>query len=245
MAKLGVNVDHIANIRQARRAVEPDPVTAALIAELAGAEGITVHLRADRRHIQDEDVRILRRLVKTKLNLEMAATDEMIGIACEVRPDTVTLVPEGPNEVTTEGGLNVLSAREHLLKSIAKLHQAGVETGIFIDPDEKQVKASYDCGAKFIEIHTGIYAAAAGPQQRDEELDKIVDTACQAREMGLVVNAGHDLNYRNVVPIAAIGCMNELNIGHSIIARAAFVGLEEAVRQMIVLIEKGEALGCD
>ncbi|MBI5789461.1 MAG: pyridoxine 5'-phosphate synthase [Candidatus Schekmanbacteria bacterium] len=238
MSKLGVNVDHIANIRQSRKAIEPDPVTAALIAEMAGAESITVHLRSDRRHIQDEDVRLLRRMVKTKLNLEMAATEEMVKIACEIKPDTVTLVPEKPQEVTTEGGLNILAAQDELERVCAALKSAGVSPGIFIDPDSRQVRAAQACRADFIEFHTGIYAAAKQSSRQAEELNKIVQAGQATGEMGLVVNAGHDLNYRNVQPIAAIPFMNELNIGHSIIARAAFVGIERAVRQMADLIKE-------
>ncbi len=244
MATLGVNVDHIANIRQARLAAEPDPVLAALLAEMAGAEGITVHLRSDRRHIQDEDVRLLRRQVKTKLNLEMSSAAEMVRIACEIKPDYVTLVPEKPEELTTEGGLDVLGEQEYIEEVVGKLNEAGIEVSVFIDPDERQVRAVRACGAQLIEIHTGIYAAAPNADQRQIELDKISQSACQARELGLGVNAGHDLDYRNVMPIAAIACMRELNIGHSIIARAAFVGIEEAVRQMLTLIKEGEALAC-
>ncbi len=244
MATLGVNVDHIANIRQARRAAEPDPVTAALLAELAGAEGITVHLRSDRRHIQEEDVRLLRRLVKTRLNLERAATPEMLRIACEIKPDCVTLVPERPEELTTEGGLDVAGKQKSLKKAISRLTLAGIETSVFINPDERQVKAARACGAQLIEIHTGIYAAA-NAQRQEEELEKVVQAVCQALDLNLGVNAGHDLNYRNVIPIAAIPCINELNIGHSIVARAAFVGIEQAVYQMLALIKEGEALSCD
>lgn len=237
MVKLGVNVDHIANIRQARKATEPDPVTAALLAELAGAEGITVHLRSDRRHIQDEDVRLLRKLIKTRLNLEMAATDEMVKIACEIKPDCVTLVPEKPDEVTTEGGLNILPVKDRIKEVVGVLDSAGIECSIFLDPNEDQVRVAKDCGAQYIEIHTGIYAAAKKTEQREKELEKIINTAYIAQELGLIVNAGHDLNYRNVIPVASIPGMNELNIGHSIIAKAAFVGIEDAVYQMVCLVK--------
>ena len=246
MASLGVNVDHIANIRQARLAREPDPVTAALVAELAGATGITVHLRSDRRHIQDDDVRLLRKLVKTKLNLEMAISEQMLQIACEIKPDYVTLVPERPAELTTEGGLDVAAARRRVKNAVKRLNLAGIQVSLFINPEERQVRAARDCGAQFVEIHTGIYAAAKREQEVERELERIIQAACLAQELEVGVNAGHDLNYRNVGPIAAIGCMNELNIGHSIVARAAFVGIEQAVREMVRLIrEAGSSNRCD
>lgn len=236
MASLGVNVDHVANIRQARQAVEPDPVTAAQICELAGAHGITVHLRSDRRHIQDRDLRLLRQVVKTRLNLEMASTREMLGIALEVLPDQVTLVPEQPGEVTTEGGLDIISNESSITRSVGKLKSAKIDVSLFIDPDIGQVEASARTGAGWIEIHTGIYAAARGEENVKRELEKVRVALDRGRELGLRVNAGHDLHYRNTAPVAALGGIEELNIGHSIIARAVFTGLEKAVREMAQII---------
>jgi pyridoxine 5-phosphate synthase len=236
LIKLGVNVDHVANIRQARKALEPDPVTAAMLAELAGAHCITVHLRADRRHIQERDLELLRSQVKTKLNLEMSATPEMIAIAGRIKPDMITLVPERPEEVTTEGGLNVSAQKSLLQKAIGQLQAVGIRMGIFIDPDQDQAQAAKEVGAEYIEIHTGLYAGAKGEQQQ-RELQKIIDTAKQAAELGLAVNAGHDLTYDNVTPIAAIPQIAELNIGHNIVARAVMVGMERAVSQMLDLIQ--------
>lgn len=236
MATLGVNVDHVANIRQARSADEPDPVTAAEICELAGADGITVHLRSDRRHIQDRDLKLLRQVVKTSLNLEMASTDEMLAIALEVKPDQVTLVPEQPGEVTTEGGLDIVSHEASITPFVEKLKGAGIDVSLFIDPDIPQVEASARTGAGWIEIHTGIYAAARGKEDIDRELEKVNAALKRGRELGLRVNAGHDLNYRNTAPIAALEGIEELNIGHSIVARAVFTGLERAVREMAQII---------
>jgi len=234
-----VNVDHIANIRQARRAEEPDPVTAALVAELAGASCITVHLRGDRRHIQERDLELLRRTVKTKLNLEMAPTAEMTEIAERIRPDMVTLVPERPEEITTEGGLDVVSRQAEVKEVVRRLAQAGVQVGIFIDPDAAQAEVAHEVEAVHVEIHTGIYAKAY--PRYETELEKIRFVAQQAAALGLEVNAGHDLNYRNVGPVAAIPQIKELNIGHSIVARAVFVGIEQAVREMLAAIDKGAA----
>lgn len=236
MASLGVNVDHVANIRQARRAVEPDPVPAAEICELAGAHGITVHLRSDRRHIQDRDLRLLRQVVKTRLNMEMASTDEMLGIALDLVPDQVTLVPEQPGEVTTEGGLDIVSNVASVTRSVERLKSAGIDVSLFIDPDISQIEASARTGAGWIEIHTGIYAAARGEENIRRELEKIRAALKRGRELGLRVNAGHDLHYRNTAPVAALEGMEELNIGHSIIARAVFTGLEQAVREMARII---------
>jgi pyridoxine 5-phosphate synthase len=236
LVSLGVNVDHVANIRQARKAIEPDPVTAALLAELAGAHCITVHLRSDRRHIQARDLELLRKQVKTKLNLEMADTEEMIAIAGRIKPDMVTLVPERPEEVTTEGGLNVVSQQTLLKGAIARLQDFDIKVGIFIDPDPVQVEAAAACCAQYIEIHTGLYAAAKGEKQK-AELQKIVEVAEKAAALGLGVNAGHDLTYTNVTPIAAIPQIEELNIGHNIIARAVLVGMERAVLQMLEVIQ--------
>jgi pyridoxine 5-phosphate synthase len=235
--RLSVNIDHIATIRQARRGVEPDPIAAAVLAELAGADGIIVHLREDRRHIQDRDLRIARQTVRTKLNLEMAATDEMQRIALEVRPDIVTLVPEKREELTTEGGLEVF-ARVETIKSFAgRLQETGIPVSLFIDPDEQQIAAAKKAGAAWVEIHTGAYANAERGKERNAELGKIVEAAELAASLGLRVGAGHGLNYRNVKAIARIPEIEELNIGHSIISRASLVGIERAVREMIGLLQ--------
>ncbi len=233
MPRLSVNIDHIATIRQARRGVEPDPVAAAVLAELAGAHGIIAHLREDRRHIQDRDVRLLREVVQTKLNLEMAATDEMQRIALEVRPDLATLVPEKREELTTEGGLEVASRVDFIRAFIGRLQQEGIVVSLFIDPDEKQIAAAKKAGADWVEIHTGAYANAKSEKDRERELLKIVEAATLAGSLGLSVGAGHGLNYVNVRKVARMAEVEELNIGHSIIARAAFVGMEKAVSEMI------------
>ncbi len=237
MARLGVNVDHVATIRQARGGHEPDPVTAAAIAELAGADGITVHLREDRRHIQDRDVMVLCRTVQTRLNLEMALTDEMVGIALDVVPHSVTLVPEKRQELTTEGGLNVVKSKDLLVRQIEALKQAGIIVSLFVDPDLEQVKASAQVKADYVEIHTGTYCEAQGIEQ-GVELNKIAETIHMARELGLGINAGHGLNYRNILPILALGGVEEYNIGHSIISRAVLVGMDRAVREMADLIHR-------
>lgn len=238
-ARLGVNVDHVATVRQARGTAEPDPVTAAALAELAGAEGITVHLREDRRHIQDRDVAVLRRTVKTHLNLEMAATDEMVGIALKVRPDAVTLVPEKRQELTTEGGLDVLLNREPLKKQITLLQQGGISVSLFVDPDAEQIKTSHRLGAEFIEIHTGLYCDAETAEARRQELAKIEQAIRLAQKLGLGINAGHGLNYTNIQPVVALGGIKEFNIGHSIVSRAVLVGMERAVREMVALVRGG------
>jgi len=235
MAKLGVNVDHIATIRQARGGAEPDPVSAAAIAELAGADGITVHLREDRRHIQDRDVMILRRTVQTHLNLEMAATDEMVAIAMKVGPDYVTLVPEKRQELTTEGGLDVAKHVQTLTKQVELLHQAGIAVSLFVDPDLEQLKASARVKADSIEIHTGSYCEAKGREQT-AELAKIEEAIKAGRKLGLLVNAGHGLNYQNIRAVLALGGVEEYNIGHSIISRAVLVGLDRAVGEMADLV---------
>ena len=235
MAKLGVNVDHIATIRQARGGSEPDPVTAAAMAELAGADGITVHLREDRRHIQDRDVMLLRRTVKTHLNLEMAATDEMVAIAMKVVPDYVTLVPEKRQELTTEGGLDVVKHKQKLINQIDLLHQAGITVSLFVDPDLEQLKASTRVKADCVELHTGTYCDAKGTVEA-VELAKIEEAIKAGRKLGLVVNAGHGLNYQNIRPVLTLGGVAEYNIGHSIISRAVFVGIERAVREMAELV---------
>ncbi len=238
MALLCVNVDHIATIRQARRAREPDPAQAAVLAELAGASGITAHLREDRRHIQDRDVEVLRRLVKTKLNLEMAATEEMVRLALALKPDMATLVPERRQELTTEGGLDVRGQVETIGKAVHALQEGGILVSLFVDPDQDQVSAAARADADLIELHTGAYAEAGDRRAQQGEMARLIKAATLARELGLRVNAGHGLNYLNVGPVAAIPEVEELNIGHSIIARAALVGIERAVREMLVAMDK-------
>ncbi len=237
MPTLGVNIDHIATIRQARRTVEPDPVAAAVLAELAGADGITVHLREDRRHIQDRDVRLLRQTVRTHLNLEMAATDDMVAIALEVKPDYVTLVPERREEVTTEGGLDVAGQVDRLKTVVAQLQDAGIPVSLFIDAKATQIEASAQVQAQFIELHTGPYAEAHRGGDRHRELAILTQGTQHALNLGLRVNAGHGLTYWNTYPVACIAGMEELNIGHSIISRAALVGLERAVQDMKQIIQ--------
>ena len=235
MATLGVNIDHIANVRQARKTVEPDPVQFAFLAELGGADSITVHLREDRRHIQDRDVFLLKDTIQTKLNLEMAATEEMLEISKKLLPNYVTLVPEKREEVTTEGGLDVRNNDKYLKDFITSLKNSNIEVSAFIDPVKEQINSSKELGFDFIELHTGKYANLKG-QAQYIELQKIIESTYYAIDLGLVVNAGHGLNYQNVENIASINNMNELNIGHSIVARALAVGLEKAVRDMKTLI---------
>jgi len=239
-ARLGVNIDHVATIRQARGGVEPDPVAAAVIAELAGADGITVHLREDRRHIQDRDVRILREILQTPLNLEMAATSEMVDIACRTRPYCVTLVPEKRQELTTEGGLDVVGQAESLGTSIAQLQQAGIKVSLFVDPDPAQIERVAALKAEAIEIHTGTYCNATSAQSRHTELEEIAAAISLGHASGLQVNAGHGLNYQNVQAIVALGGIAEYNIGHSIVSRAVLVGMERAVREMKALLQLPE-----
>jgi pyridoxine 5-phosphate synthase len=234
--RLAVNIDHIATIREARKAREPEPATAAVLAELAGAQGITVHLRGDRRHIKERDVELLRQVVSTKLNIEMAATAEMTSIAARIRPDQVTLVPERPHELTTQGGLDVISNRAAVSGAVAALRAAGIRVSIFIDADTAQVAASRDVGADAVEINTGGYSDAS-PADRPARLGAVQKAASTAVAQGLEVLAGHGLTYVNIRPIAAVSEIVELNIGHSIVARAALVGLERAVREMIALLE--------
>ena len=229
---LGVNIDHVATLRQARRGTSPDPVTAAAIAELAGARQITLHLREDRRHIQDRDVHLMRQTIQTEMNLEMAANPEIVKIAFEVRPDTSTLVPERREELTTEGGLDVLGQQENLKKVVASLLDADIRVSLFIAPDIDQIRASHRIGAPRIELHTGRYADAKTAKEREDELNRIIDGAKLARKLGMSVAAGHGLDYMNVQAIARIDEIDELNIGHSIISRAVFVGLDRAVREM-------------
>jgi pyridoxine 5-phosphate synthase len=229
---LGVNIDHIATLRQARRTVEPDPVAAAAIAELAGADGITCHLREDRRHIQDRDVQILRQTVRTRLNLEMAATQEMVDLALAIKPDYVTLVPERREEVTTEGGLDVASQLGVYTYVVAQLQSASIPVSLFIDADPTQLEAAASTSAQFIELHTGTYADAKTEAAQHKELEVLAVGCRQALALGLRVNAGHGLTYWNVRPVAILEGMEELNIGHTIISRAALVGIERAVREM-------------
>jgi len=238
MPRLGVNVDHVATIRQARGGVEPDPVTAAALCELAGAEGITVHLREDRRHIQDRDLLLLRQTVQTRLNLEMAATEEMVDIALRVAPDCVTLVPEKRQELTTEGGLDVLGLGAALRDGIDRLRQGGIPVSLFVDPDPAQIEASARFRADAIEIHTGSYCAVRGAEQA-QELAKIAAAVRAGQSLGLAVHAGHGLNYVNIRPVVALGGIEEYNIGHSIVSRAVLVGLERAVREMVALVYGG------
>jgi pyridoxine 5-phosphate synthase len=232
---LSVNIDHIATIRQARKGIEPDPVAAAVLAELAGAQGIIAHLREDRRHVQDRDLRLLRQVVQTRLNMEMAATAEMQRIALEVRPDICTLVPEKREELTTEGGLEVASRVDMLKEYTARLREQGISVSLFVDPDEKQIAASKKTGADCVEIHTGSYANARTQGDRDREFGKIAEAAQLAASLGLRVGAGHGLNYVNTARIAAIPQIEELNIGHSIVSRASLAGMDRAVREMIAL----------
>ena len=236
MASLGVNIDHVATIRQARRTIEPDPVWAAALAELGGADAITVHLREDRRHIQDRDLEVLRRTVQVKLNLECAIAPAMIDIACRVKPCQVTLVPERREEITTEGGLDVVTHRAATAEAVRRLHDAGIAVSLFIDPCPKQIDATVDLGAGAAELHTGCYANATTEAEQHHELVELARAGTMVRQAGLALNAGHGLTYRNVVPVARLDGMGELNIGHSIVARAIFVGLAEAVREMKRLI---------
>jgi pyridoxine 5-phosphate synthase len=238
MPQLAINVDHIATIRQARGGTEPDPVLAAGICELAGAKGIVVHLREDRRHIQDRDVCLLRKTVKTRLNLEMANVKEIVDIALKIKPDMITLVPEKRKELTTEGGLDVISNEKKLRKTISKMTKAGIPVSIFIDPDAAQIEASQDVGATYVELHTGRYCDAENEKERDIEFHLIEQAAELAFEAGLRVNAGHGLDYRTTTRIAAIPFIEELSIGHAVIARAAFVGLDQAVREMQDCIDR-------
>lgn len=250
MIELGVNIDHIATIRQARRTYEPDPVWGAVEAHLGGADGITVHLREDRRHIQDADVRRLRETTQIKLNLEMAATDEMVGIACALKPEMAMLVPEGRHEVTTEGGLDILAQESRLTDVISRLADAGITTSVFIDAEPAQIEAAARIGARVCEVHTGPYAHAFHDRGRDAEapavlaeLDKIRQAGEAIRQLGMRFNAGHALNYYNVQPVAKLPGIRELHIGHAIVSRAVFVGLREAVREMKALMREAAQSG--
>jgi len=250
MIELGVNIDHVATIRQARRTYEPDPVWAAVEAHLGGADGITVHLREDRRHIQDADVLRLKETTQIKLNLEMAATDEMVGIACRLKPEMAMLVPEGRHEITTEGGLDIVGQEARLKDVIARLADAGITTSVFIDAELPQIEAAARIGARVCEIHTGPYAHAFHAQGRDAEAPAVVAelakirAAGQAiRHLGMRFNAGHALNYYNVQPVARLAGIRELHIGHAIVSRAVFVGLRQAVQEMKALMREGAAQG--
>jgi pyridoxine 5-phosphate synthase len=236
MPALGVNIDHVATIRQARRTIEPDPVWAAALAELAGADGITLHLREDRRHIQDRDLRVMRETVQVKMNLEMAAEDEITAIALDVLPHQATLVPEKREEVTTEGGLDVIGNRDRVKSCIDQLMEADIEVSLFIDPDEELIEASKSLGVSAVELHTGRYADAVTEVERDRELEILIAAGKTTIERGMKLHMGHGLTYRNVTPIAQIADVCELNIGHSIVARAVMVGFERAVREMKALV---------
>lgn len=236
MARLSVNVDHVATLRQARRALEPDPVVAAALAELAGAQGIIVHLREDRRHVQERDLRMLKETVKTHLNLEMAAVEEITRIALEVRPHMATLVPERRQELTTEGGLDVVGRKEMIGETVKRLQGGGIRVSLFVDPEPSQIEGAAKTGAEVVEIHTGLYADAPTFEAREIELGRIAEVAEVASGLGLEVHAGHGLDYRNVTPLRAIEEIVEFSIGHSIIARAVIVGMERAVREMLELV---------
>lgn len=234
---LGVNIDHVATLRQARGTRFPDPIQAALVAEQAGADGITAHLREDRRHIQDKDIYLLNDALHTRLNLEMAATDEMVAIANDVKPAACCLVPEKRQELTTEGGLNVVSNKDYMMKICHSLAQSGIEVSLFIDPERNQIDAAVDVGAPVIELHTGCYAEANNSEQYNEELSRLINAAKYAADAGLKVNAGHGLNFHNVQAICKIPEINELNIGHSIIAQSVFFGLHQTVKELKKLIQ--------
>ena len=247
MIELGVNIDHVATLRQARRGVDPDPIWAAVEAHLGGADGITVHLREDRRHIQDEDVRRLRTHTQIKLNFEMAATREMVAIACDIHPEMAMIVPEGRQEITTEGGLDVIANRKSLEGAIKKLRAAGIVVSTFVDADLKQIKAAADLGVQVCEVHTGPYAAVFHTQGRDaqapavvKEIEKIAKAGDRIRGLGMRFNAGHALNYFNVQPIAALDGVRELHIGHAIVSRAVLIGMREAVREMKQLMRQAQ-----
>jgi pyridoxine 5-phosphate synthase len=236
--KLAVNVDHFATIREARRSNEPEPVLAALLAEQAGADGVVCHIRSDRRHIKERDLKLFREAVKTKLNIEMAATEEMKKIALEIQPDIVSLVPERPEELTTEGGLDVISHEKQLASHVKELQKAGIKVSIFVDPDLKQIDTCRKLGVNLIEINTGKYADLKPGEERDKALDEIKKAAELGHKLGLEIHAGHGLDYKNVLPVAVIPEITEFSIGFCIVARSAIVGIERAVREMVALIEK-------
>jgi pyridoxine 5-phosphate synthase len=232
MPRLGVNIDHVATIRQARGGREPDPVWAAAMAELAGADGITIHLREDRRHIIDRDVYVLKQTVQTRLNLELAIDPAIVAIACDAKPHQVTLVPERREELTTEGGLDVIGQKSRVAEAVSRLNDAGIEVSLFIDPNVAQVEASASLGVKAVELHTGKYADATTDHTRYDELKALIEASDAVRATGMILHAGHGLNYLNLGPVATIEGMTELNIGHAIVSRSIFVGLEKAVREM-------------
>ncbi|BBL35927.1 pyridoxine 5'-phosphate synthase [Nitrosomonas stercoris] len=241
MIALGVNIDHIATVRQVRGTTYPSPVEAALVAEKSGADAITLHLREDRRHIQEEDVIVLREQLKIRMNLESAITEEMITFACQVKPHDICLVPERREELTTEGGLDVIRRFEEVHAACERLAEAGIRVSLFIDAQADQIDAAVKAGAPVIELHTGHYADAVTPEKQQEELEKIRTMSTYASNQGLQVNAGHSLHYQNTTPIAAIPEMNELNIGHAIVARALFIGFADAVREMKILMQQARA----
>ncbi len=236
--RLTLNVDHVATLRNARGGVQPDPVTAALLAEQAGVDGIVVHLREDRRHINERDVRLLRELITTKLDLEMAATDEIIKIACDVGPELATIVPERRQELTTEGGISVIDNVARLKETVNTLHKFDIEVSMFIEPDINQIDASAEIDADYIELHTGVFSNALTEEEQFDELDRIRTAAKHAKKLGLGVNAGHGLNYSNIKIFRELTDIDEVSIGHAIIARAVFVGLKDAVKEMIGLLKK-------
>jgi pyridoxine 5-phosphate synthase len=242
MLELGVNIDHVATIREARRTVEPDPAWAAALAQLGGADGITLHLREDRRHIQDRDLRILRDTCTAKLNLELAATDEIVEIACQHKPDQATLVPERREEITTEGGLDVVTHATPVAKAVRQLQDAGILVSLFLDPDEQQIAAAAELGVDAVELHTGQYALASA-RQKEHQLSKLAIAGRQVHQCGMALHAGHGLTYQNVRPVAAMAHMHELNIGHSIVARAVMVGMRRAVRDMKELMLQAVQFG--
>ncbi len=235
MLELGINIDHVATVREARKTFEPDPVWAAALAQLGGADGITLHLREDRRHIKDRDLRLLRETVTVKLNLELAVDDEVVGIACQQKPDQATLVPERREEVTTEGGLDVVAQRESVSKAVARLKDAGIVVSLFLDPDERQIAVAAELGVEAVELHTGQYALA-DPKDCSVQLNTLAIAGQQIRQLGMTLHAGHGLTYQNVRPVAALAEMHELNIGHSIVARAIMVGFQQAVSEMKRLV---------
>lgn len=241
MIKLFINIDHVATVRQARLHTEPDPVQAAVLAELGGADGITIHLREDRRHIQDRDVALLKATIKTPLNFELAATSEMVRIAIDIEPAQATLVPERREEVTTEGGLQVAKNKKALARAVGRLRKAGIMVATFVDPNPRHVKASHEIDVDAIEINTGRYSELKSVAEWEEELERIREAAELASSLGLAVHAGHGLTYKNVIPIAQVPFVEELNIGHNVVARAVFVGMERAVREMAEAIRLAEA----
>ncbi len=240
MIRLGVNIDHVATVRQARRGDEPDPIAAAVLAVLGGADGITVHLREDRRHIQERDVRLLRQIVTNRLNLEMAAIDEIVGLACEIKPDEATLVPEKRAELTTEGGLDVIANQDAVAAAMNRLHKCDIEVSLFLDPDDRQIELAKVLGAKAVEIQTASYSEATTAAERDQQIEILKEAVSFAKSRGLHVHLGHGLNYTNTHAVACLPGVEELNIGHSIVSRAVLVGMERAVREMKDILRDAE-----